>query len=388
MNGVLTVCGMELRRIFTLKPVFAVLVMAVCLYAIYYPQPYRAEALRDVPIALVDLDGSNSSRELARRIDASSDVAIAASMPDINSAEREVYGRSLYGILVIPRDFERDLLHGRSSPIALYADASYFLIYQRISGAVTTVARAMGAEIETGRLIAKGIDPGMARAAPDPLPLTAVTLFNPQGGYATYILPAALMLILQQTLMMGVALLGTLPNPALRGLAAEEAGAVARVFGRLLAYAVIEVVVVAFYLLVLPYLYGIPRLGSVADIYAFAMPFLIAVASLGMIVARLLRNPLAVQLVLATVGMPFLFLSGFAWPAEAISGWLRTISLVLPSSSAIPGMVNIAQLGATISDVSHPFIVLWVLAIVYTGLAILLEPATRTQVIAEKPARP
>lgn len=378
MSGILAVCGIELRRVFTLKPVFAVLVVAICLYAIYYPQPYRAETLRDVPIALVDLDGTDSSRQLARRIDASADVAIAASMPDIAGAEREIYGRSLYGILVIPRDFERDLLHGRSSPVALYADASYFLIYQRISGAVTAVARTMGAEIESARLIAKGIDPVMAQAAPDPLPLTSVTLFNPQGGYATYILPAAFMLILQQTLLMGVALLGTLPNPALEGRqGADGPGAFARVFGRLLAYALIEVVVLAFYLLALPYLYGIPRLGSVVNIYFFAIPFVISVASLGMIVARLFRNPLAVQLVLATVGMPLLFLSGFAWPAEAISGWLRTVGLVLPSTSAIPGMVNIAQLGASIADVSGPFFVLWVLAVVYTGLAVLLEPGGR-----------
>ncbi|AYD02272.1 ABC transporter permease [Neorhizobium sp. NCHU2750] len=380
MSGILIVCRIELRRIFTLKPAFAVLVMAVCLYSVYYPQPYRAEALRDVPIALVDLDGSDSSRELARRIDASSDVAIAAAMPDIASAEREIYTRSLYGILVIPHDFERDLLHGRASPIALYADASYFLIYQRISGAVTAVAKTMGAEIETARLIAQGVDPVMAQAAPDPLPLTAVTLFNPQGGYATYILPAAFMLILQQTLLMGVALLGTLPNPALSAAGPEGGGPFARVFGRLLAYAVIEAVVVAFYLLALPYLYGIPRLGSALDIYVFALPFLIAVASLGMVTARLLRNPLAVQLVLATVGLPFMFLSGFAWPSEAIAGWLRTVGLLLPSSSAIPGMVNIAQLGASIVDVSGRFEVLWVLAITYTALAILMEPAGRRRV--------
>ena len=41
---------------------------------------------------------------------------------------------------MIPQNFERDLLHGRASPIALYADASYFLMYQRVSGGVVAVA--------------------------------------------------------------------------------------------------------------------------------------------------------------------------------------------------------------------------------------------------------
>lgn len=210
MRALLTVFRTELLRILSIKPALAALVIGPLIYALYYPQPYRNEALRDVPIALVDLDGTDSSRQFARRLDASSDVAIAAVLPDEKSAEREVYARSLYGILVIPQHFERELLHGRQSPVALYGDASYFLIYQRLSGAVTVVARAFGAEVETARLIAMRVDPVIAAAAPDPMPLTAVALFNPQGGYATYILPAALALILQQTLLMGVGLLGTI----------------------------------------------------------------------------------------------------------------------------------------------------------------------------------
>ena len=124
MKAILTVCRIELARIFQLKPAFGVLVVASVIYAAFYPQPYRTEALRDVPIAVVDLDGTDASRELARRVDASADVAVSAVFPDQASARREVYTRNLYGVLVIPQYFERDLLHHRQSPIALYADAA------------------------------------------------------------------------------------------------------------------------------------------------------------------------------------------------------------------------------------------------------------------------
>ena len=212
MSGLLDVFRHEFRRIFTVKSAFAVMVLGAAFYALFYPQPYLNEALRDVPIALVDRDGTQSSRDLARRVDATPDVAITAELPDVASAEREVYARRVGGILVIPQYFERELLHGRPSPVALYADASYFLIYQRVAGAVAGVARTVGAEIETARLIAIGVDPAIAAVAPDPMPLTAVPLFNPEGGYATYVLPAAFVLILQQTLLMGVGLLSTLPG--------------------------------------------------------------------------------------------------------------------------------------------------------------------------------
>jgi ABC-2 type transport system permease protein len=377
MNGVLTVCRIELTRMLTLKPAFAVLVLAILIYSVYYPQPYRAETFRDVPIGLVDLDHTDSSRQFARRVDASADVAIVESFPDQPTAQRGIYGRNLYGILVIPKYFERDLLHGRGSPIAIYADASYFLIYQRVSGAVSAVAKTMGAEIETARLIGVHVDPAIASAAADPMPLTAVTLFNPQGGYATYILPAAFVLILQQTLLIGVGLLGTYPNPRLEGIAFEEIGATSRVLGRLLAYLIFETIVFSFYLLAIPYLYGIPRLGSPLTILAFSVPFVIAVGSLGMLVAKAFRKPLVVQMVSAAIGMPFLFLSGFSWPPEAIPDVLRSASLVLPSSSAINGLVDISQLGASIADVRSQFFILSVLALAYTVVAVVLERNSR-----------
>ncbi|MDQ0563757.1 ABC-2 type transport system permease protein [Rhizobium mesoamericanum] len=382
MKAILTVCRIELARIFQLKPAFATLVVASVIYAAFYPQPYRTEALRDVPLAVVDLDATASSRELARRVDASADVAVSAVFPDQVSARREVYTRNLHGVLVIPQYFERDLLHHRQSPIALYADASYFLIYQRLSGGVVAVARTMGAEVETARLIAAKVDPALAAAAADPMPLTAVPLFNPQGGYATYILPAAFVLILQQTLLIGVGLLGTYKNNQLTSeltAAASPAGVVA---GKLLAYLILEIVIVSFYLIALPYLYNIPRLGTPLSIFTLALPFVLAVSALGLVLAGLFRDPLTVQLVSAALGIPFLFLAGFSWPTEAIPPFLHVVATLLPSTSAINGMVAISQLGASIPDVRQPFLTLWILAAIYIVVAVLLESRSRRTMVA------
>ncbi|MBP7334447.1 ABC transporter permease [Niveispirillum sp.] len=369
MTPILAVCAEELGRILTLKPARSVLIMGMLLYAAFYPQPYLNEALHDVPIALVDQDGSTSSLEFARRLDASPDLSVAAVLPDVPSAERAILARDLYGILLIPRDFEQELLHGRASPLALYADASYLLMYQRMSSGVSAVARAFGAEVETARLVGIGVDPALAGAAVDPMPLTAVPLFNPQSGYATYLLPAALVLILQQLLLIGTGLLGTLPRPT-PGVAA---GPATRVGGRLLAYLCLQVLVVPFYLVVLPWIYDIPRLGSPLLILAVALPFVLAVGALGQVVAGLFRQPLLVQLAAASIGLPFFFLAGFAWPAEAMPAPLRLLAELVPSTSAIEALVGVGQLGAGLTDVRTPFLMLWGLAGFYGLLAIMLE---------------
>ena len=372
----LTVCRDELGRIFSLPPAFAVMVLAPMAYALLYPQPYLNEALRDAPIAVVDQDNTQSSRELARRVDATTDVGVAMVLPDLPSAEHAVYERRVHGILVIPQYFERDLLHGRAAPVALYADASYFLMYQRISGGVSAVARAFGAETETNRLIAADVDPAVATAVADPMPLTTEPLFNPQGGYATYVLPAAFILILQQTLLIGVGLLGTLPGAhatANRPGGGGITNAVATVFGKMLAYFTVEAVILPFYLIALPYFYGLPRLGSLTTILALAIPFVLAVGMLGLLLAAAFRRPLAVQLATAALGLPFFFLAGFAWPPEAMPEAIRVFAALVPSTSAINGLVGIAQLGAPLSDMRGPFLLLWGLAAVYGVLVVMLE---------------
>jgi ABC-2 type transport system permease protein len=380
MSGILQVFRQEIHRIFTVKPAFSVLILGAAFYALFYPQPYLNEALRNVPIAVVDRDGSQSSRDFARRVDATPDVAVTEVLPDFASAEREVFARRVDGILVIPQYFERDLLHGRPSPVALYADAGYFLIYQRVSGAVAAVARTVGAEIETARLIAVGVDPAIAVAAPDPMPLTAVPVFNPEAGYATYVLPAAFVLILQQMLLMGVALLATLPgaDPNEGDTRRQRLLPATIVAGKLLAYLALEAVILPVYLIVLPYLYGLPRLGGIVPILIFAVPFVLSVAGLGFMVAGIFRRPIRVALILAALGLPLFMVAGFSWPSEAIPPLIRQISLLVPSTSAIDGFVKLSQLGAPLSAANSELLTLGALAVFYNLIA-LLQMARKTR---------
>ncbi len=373
MSATLAVYRRELVRIFTVRPAFAVLVLALFLYAALYPQPYLTETLRDVPIAVVDRDGSTSSRELVRRIDATDSVLVAQVLPDMVTAERAVYARQVNGIVLIPTDFERDLLHGRPSPVALYSDASYFLMNSRISGAVAATVHDFGTRIEAARLVRAGVDPGVAAAAADPLPLTAVTLFNPQAGYATYVLPAAFVLILQQTLLMGIGLLVTLKD---EGTALERelpAGAAATILGKSLAYLTLHAVLLPSFLISLPYLYGLPRVGDVTTILVFAMPFVLAVSLLALTVTTLMRTPETVQLTFVALGLPLFFLSGASWPTVAIPRPIALVANFVPSTAAIDGFVRITQMGATLADVRTQFLTLWALVLVYGTAAIYLE---------------
>lgn len=373
MRGLQAVFINELRRIFSSWPVFSVMVVSLAIYALLYPQPYLGETLRHTPVVVVDEDQTVTSRDLARRLEASPDVSVIEQIPDFPAARRSVFTREAFGILVVPEGFERELLRGNPSPVALYADASYFLVYQRVASGVSAVTRAFGAEVEVRRLIGLGVDAAVARAAASPIGLTTVPIFNPQEGYATYILPAAFVLILQQTLLIGVGLLGTLPGAAAERDGRSSAGPAATVAGKLLAYLALHTVLLPLYLIVLPHFYGIPRLGGLLPTLLFAIPFVLSVGALGLVVAALFRKPLAIQLVMGAIGMPFFFLSGFSWPFEAMPAAVRWIAIPVPSTSAIEGFVSLGQMGASLADVRIPALTLMALGAIYAAIAMLLE---------------
>jgi len=234
------------------------------------------------------------------------------------------------------------------------------------------VARTVGAEIETARLIAIGVDPAIAVVAPDPMPLTAVPVFNPEAGYATYVLPAAFVLILQQMLLMGVGLLGTLPGADFAGddTRRRHLLPVTIVAGKLLAYLALEAVILPIYLIVLPYLYGLPRLGGIVPILIFAVPFVLSVAGLGFVVAGILRKPIRVALILAALGLPLFMIAGFSWPSEAIPPFIRLVSFLVPSTSAIDGFVKLSQLGAPLAAAKSELFTLCALAVFYNLIAL------------------
>lgn len=356
----------ELRAVFADGQVRLILLASLVIYAVIYPLPYRAELLRDVPVVLVDQDRTTTSAELVRRIDASEAVAIGVDAPDMAQAIRLVQERKAYGVLLIPAGFERDLLRGRQSPVAVYADASYFLMYQRVMQGAAVPIRQMGAEVEVGRLMAAGVGARVAQAQASPAVQVEVALFNPAAGYATYVLPAAFVLILQQTILMGLALTATR-----RGRGADHP--VWLVLGRMAAWVCIYAVLLPAYLIVLPALYGLPNLGHVGDVLAIGLPFVLASGLLAQCVAAVFRSDAVVQVVLLALGLPFFFLSGFAWPVEAIPPVLNAMAQLLPSTPAIDGMVRISQMGARLPDVAMSVWHLWALTAVLCLITVWME---------------
>lgn len=350
------------------------MIAGILIYSVLYPQPYVGEVVRDVPVVAIDQDNSTASRSFLRQIDASDQAQIVSAVPNMEAARDAFFRRDVYGIVIIPAGFEADLLAGRPAPVAAYGDGSYLLVYSSFMSAVTTVARAMGVQVNHARLTATGMDDDQARAALAPVTVTSIPVFNPQGGYASYVVPASFVLILQQTLLMGIGLMHAgrrLPT----GL---------RMWATPIAYIGLYLGWVAVTQLLLPFFYGIPRTGSLGTLLLIALPFLCACTAMGFALALIIPWREGIVFFLVVMGMPLFFLSGIAWPIESIPEHLRALSLLVPSSSAISAFVAVNQMGATPQDIVGAVQLQIALAVGYALLGFLL--AWMTGALRRQPA--
>jgi ABC-2 type transport system permease protein len=349
-----------------------VLVGAITLYAFFYPTPYRREVLKEVPVAVVDLDRTPLSRQLVRMADAHELIRISGRADSLAEAERLVLRGEAGGVLAIPEGFERDVKRGALATVGAFADATYFLVYRQVLTGLAEATGTLSAGIEVKRLEAQGMPEAKARAFRDPLPLVTRPLFNPAEGYATYVVPGVLILILQQTLLIGIGLRGAADLSAL-GEGPVLSRAAASVAGRSLAFLLLYAVHALFYFGVVARIFGFPVRGGCLASGALVLPFLLATSFLGLSLSVLFtRREAAIQTLLFT-SLPAIFLGAFSWPPEGLPHWLRLASQAIPSTSAIPALLRVNQAGASLAHVRHELAVLWALAVAFFVLAVLSQ---------------
>jgi len=342
---------------------------SVVLYAFFYPYPYSPEVQTHVPVAVVDLDHSSLSRQLIRMAGAGDRVRVARRTATLAEAKALCKAGEVQGILLVPEGFQGKALKGTKAEVAVWSEALSFFTYRQVATGLLTVARTLSAGIEIKRLRAAGLGEEAAFAAMDPLPLQIVQVFNPAGGYGTYVVPLVFALILQQTLLMGVGMVA-----GARAEAGDSSwfsagpglfGAVSMVTAKLAAYLLLYSIHALAYFGVLHRFYDFVERGAVFEMALMMALFLTAVILFALTLSVLFPHRETSLFVLIGTSMPAIFLSGISWPVEALPSWLRAVSFLIPSTAGIDGFLRISTMGAGLGDVAGDVKVLVGLALVY-----------------------
>ncbi len=364
----------EYRTIFSDGGVMLILIFALFIYATAYSLAYAPQVLRNVPIGVIDLSQTSTSRALTETFNAGPNTYVAYQPADMVEAKKLFFDREIYGIVYIPSDYEEKLLGGQQAVVAIYCDASYFLMYRQVFQEVVTTIGNTGAMVEFQRLIAKGANIPQAQATPQPVIYQTRNIFNPYLGYGTFVMPAIIMVIIQQTMLIGIGMIGGTWRE--HGLYHKLCPAGRRhmstlpiVLGRGLVYASLYAVT-CFYILGLHYrLFHYPMNGATGTILLFMAVYMAACIGLSIAVSTLFRYRENSLLFLLWTSIPLLMLSGVSYPREGIPDWLFQFGQLFPSSHGVNAFIRIQTMGASLSEVFAEIKALVILAVIYGGLA-------------------
>ena len=170
----------------------------------------------------------------------------------------------------IPAEFERTLSEGRQATVNLYCDMSGLLYYKAMLSGCTIVSLDMNRDIQIQRL--SGLSDWEKEAMTMPIENEYITMFNPTNGFQAFLIPAVLILVLQQTLVLGVAMLAGTEHERRRSgaliLGQEYGNPIVVLAGKGLAYLLVYGFTATYVLCFVPWLFHMPQLWQLPTLVA------------------------------------------------------------------------------------------------------------------------
>ena len=377
-EGLVDICYVwweEMKQVFKDEGVIIFFFVVPLVYPLLYSWIYNNETVHEIPVVVVDNSHSALSREFIRMCNASPDVKVAYYAQDMDEAKSLVSRQLVKGIYYFPSDFEKNVNRLEQSTVSVYCDMSLMLAYKAVFQTAQMVSMQIGTELKTK--LGKNYTAREEAIAAKPLDVADVPIFNPQGGYGSFVLPAVLVLILQQTLALGIGLsAGTTRERNRFGwlipITRHYHGLLRIVWGKALCYFMIYAVMGTWLTIAVPSLFHFPQLAHWWSILTIMFPYTVASIFFGMTVSCLVKYRENVMLMMVFVSVPLLFMTGVSWPLSSIPPFWQGVSWMFPSTFAVRAYVRLNSMGASLSDVMTEYRLLWVHCVVYFTTACIV----------------
>lgn len=372
------VFGNELRTIIHDPGVLLFFVALPLVYPIIYTLIYNEELVREIPVAVVDNSMTAESRQLVRMASASPTIEIYAQCPNMADAKRLMAERKVFGIMEIPANYSKEIGNGRSAHVTFYSEMSRLLRYRDFVSALADLQIEMTGEIAKQRIENAVMESFLSAEASLPVRSQSNFLGDTQQGFASFVIPGILILILQQSMLLGIAMLaGTSRERRRRNGGIDPLGVVApplaTVWGRTLCYTTVYAAFTLYDLHIVPLMFNLPHFGSATEYLPFILPMLLATAFLGQSLAPFMRERESPFILIVATSVVFLFISGLTWPRYAMMPLWRALGDIIPATWGIEGFVRINNNAATIADNTRPYLWLWGLTVLYMCTAIAAQ---------------
>ena len=376
ISDVLYIWRHEMAQVFKDEGVLIFLVLVPLGYPLLYSWIYNNETLIETPVAVVDQSHSSLSRQFIKDCDATPDVQVKYYAEDLDDTRSLVSRQLVKGIYLIPSDFAERINRGEQATVSVYCDMSLMLAYKAVYQTAVVEATRLGAGLMIKRAgnFSKREDAITAQS----MLVEGVTMFNPSGGYGSCVLPAVLMIILQQALALGIGMAaGTTRERNRNGHLIPDddphyRGAYRIVWGKALCYGMIGAVAAAYLSMAVPRMFSFPQLADGWTLLLMLLPYTMASIFFGLAMSCLVRYRENVMLLMVFISVPLLFMTGISWPQHNIPSYWQGISWLFPSTFGVRAYIRINSMGASFSQILPEIRYLWIQAAAYLGLACIV----------------
>jgi len=360
----------EWKSIKSDKAVISTFLSVAIIILVVYTYIYSNQVVKEVPVAIVNQDATKMSRDYIAMLDATEGTKAISTYTDLQEAKRDYYSKKVQGIIIIPKNFEKNIRSGKQIAITTFSDASNMVFYKRILGDVSTINGYYSAGIFIKKEMAKGVSVAKAQQNYSPIQAISTSLFNTTAGYATYMIPMLTALIVQLVLLMGIGILSgsrrekvTTHTNFPRLL--HKGGTIPVLLAKASLYTAIFMVIIPIQVGIVYTLFSIPVRSSLFLIYVFIIPYVFSVVFLGITISSLFKRREDSIVFLVLLSIPSLMLSGLSFPVEGFSTFYQLISKIIPSSPGINGFVRLTQMEASFLEVINEWNHLWILTGIY-----------------------
>jgi len=316
--------------------------------------------VRNVNVAVVDLDHSTTSNRIISHIKASEYLSLVGATSEFDLAMQRLEEGKVDVIVQIPDHFERDM--GVSTPEKISI----------IANAVNATKGTMGTQyvIQT---IAHALVEFRNEKNPNQMSelVTVQNRFNPTLNYRHYMIPALMIIIF-------VLVCGFLP--ALSIVEEKEIGTIEQMnvspvsrFGftlsKLIPYWAIGIFVLIAAMMIAHLVYGLVPAGSFWVILLGTVLFILTISGFSLTAANFSNTMQQIMFVLFFFIMIFILMSGLLTPIDSMPDWAQTFTLLLPPRYFVDILRSVYLKGTTLSELWQNFVALVSFAIIFNILA-------------------
>jgi ABC-2 type transport system permease protein len=322
--------------------------------------------VKNLLLAVVDNDHSNSSRQMQEKIVSSGNFTLSGYFDNSDAALQSIENGEADLLLEIPPKFEENLIREHSADVMIAANAVNGMKGALSSMYLTGIIAGYNRELAVRQI------PEMAHAVPA-VEVRPLFRFNPALDYKVFMIPALIAMLL-------TVICGSLPtlnivsekeNGTIEQMNVTPVGKFTFILAKLIPYWTAGFVVMTLCMFTALIFYGIFPKGSVLLLYTFAAVFILCFSGFGLIVSNYAKNFQQAIFIMFFFVLTMIFLSGLYTPFQNMPQWAQMIGNASPLKYFIQVLRMIYLKGATFADMQHLFYPLCGLAVFFNGWAVL-----------------